>query len=175
MIREHTGRSPFFNMLLRQCVPMMTVLVAVFFMAMPVTLPSTAFVVPGLTLMVCFHWCVYRPDIFTAFHGFVAGFMHDLLLGTSLVVSSFYICVVMGVVASQRKFYQLAPFWVVWLSFLILAFIGVVVQWGLESLLIGQMMPSRVLLFSWAATIGVYPIVGWMLVHLGRMIPLEED
>lgn len=147
----------------RHCVPVGTALALLLLNLVPTRIPGFAGVTPGLVLMAAFYWSIYRPDLFTPVSAFLVGVVYDVLAGTPVGVTPFVLLAVQGATASQRRFFLGNTFFVAWWGFGLVALGAMALQWVLVSAVLGRVVETRAVVFSYLLTLSVYPVVSWTL------------
>lgn len=147
----------------RQLLPLGTTLTLLLVNVIPTRVPGFAGVAPVLVMMGVYYWTIYRPDLLSPLTAFLVGLAHDILSGTPLGVTAAVLLMVQGVTESQRRFFLGSGFAASWWGFGLVSLVAVSLQWVLVSAVFGQVLESRVVLFSYLMTLSLYPVVSWVL------------
>lgn len=147
----------------RQLLPLGTTLMLLLINVIPTRVPGFAGVAPVLVMMGVYYWTIYRPDLLSPLTAFLVGLAHDILSGTPLGVTAAVLLMVQGVTESQRRFFLGSGFAASWWGFGLVSLVAVSLQWVLVSAVFGQVLESRVVLFSYLMTLSLYPAVSWVL------------
>ncbi len=125
--------------------------------------PEVAPVMPFLALAAVFYWTVFRPDLLPAWAIFALGLFQDLITGIPLGAGVLALLVVYLTVTAQRRFFSAASFFMLWVSFILIAAIATLAMWLAASALLGQIVDPAPALLQLLATIAVYPCLAWLL------------
>jgi rod shape-determining protein MreD len=147
----------------RHMVPISVTLFLLLLTAIPTHLPGFAGVAPVLPLMGVYYWAIYRPDLLPAWAAFLVGVLYDILAGTPLGVHALVLLLVQGVAAGQRRFFLGKSFMVAWWAFGLLAAGSAGLSWILVAILSGQILDPRPVLFQYVLTLGLFPLLTWVL------------
>lgn len=134
----------------------------VLFMAVPQRSPTVAPVMPALTMAAVYYWTVFRPDLMPLGAIFLIGLFEDLLLAAPLGLGTMTLLLVYLIVASQRRFFAVASFVMLWLAFSLIAAVVLLANWLLASLLLDGFMPIGPVILKYFTTIAVYPCLAWL-------------
>lgn len=142
--------------------PVATTVVAMLLSLQPVQIPGYAALAPDLTLMVAYHWMVYRPDLLPSLALFVTGATHDLLTGAPPGVSSLLLLLARVIVLSHREHFVGRSFRFVWAGFAILTCGAMLFLWSLNSMLAAESLDLRDTVFRAVLTILLFPIASFL-------------
>lgn len=151
------------DMLTRSTTPVLITVFLVILAQVPLHIPGFSEVAPILPLMAVYHWTIYRPDLLPVVAIFFTGLLHDALSGMPFGVNAVVLVLVHIVVLSQRTFFQGRSFLIVWLGFALVASGAVILTWLLNSLFFVSMMPLQAAFVQYAVTVGVFPILAWLM------------
>ncbi|MEZ5667133.1 MAG: rod shape-determining protein MreD [Alphaproteobacteria bacterium] len=152
----------------RQSVPVALTLLLVLISALPPVLPVFREAAPAWVLIAVFHWSVQRPELMPVQAAFVIGLLQDLLLGLPPGSSALIYVVLRGVAGRIAQLTAGRGFVNLWIMFA-----GAAAGAGLLRYLIMTVWLERVLdpvpaLFELLLTVGVFPLVSWLLTRLQR-------
>lgn len=147
---------------LGQVLPAGSTLLLILLNIMPTRLPGFAPVAPLLPLISVYYWAVYRPDLLPAPVAFGLGLFNDIISGTPIGVSSLVYLLLLGMTSSQRRIFSGRSFLVAWWGFMLMGTAGMALQWGLVSMVFGQALEPRSVLFELLMTLSFYPLVSWL-------------
>jgi len=147
----------------RELLPLITTLGLLLLSLTPTHVPGWAGVAPVLTMMAVYYWAIYRPDLLSPLVAFAIGVLQDVLAGTPLGVNALVLLLIQGATASQRRFFLGNTFAVAWWGFALVAFAAVVLAWLLASVVYGQLLQVRAVMFQYLLTLSLYPVVSWGL------------
>lgn len=125
--------------------------------------PEVAPVVPSLALAAVFYWTVFRPDLMPPWAIFLIGLFQDLITGIPLGAGVLALLIVYLTVTVQRRFFSSASFFMLWISFILIAAIATLPMWLAACFLLGQIVDPAPVLLQYLATIAVYPCLAWLL------------
>lgn len=157
----------------RHMIPFGVTLFLLLLTAVPTHMPGLAGIAPMLPLMGVYYWSIYRPDLLPAWVAFVIGLLCDIMGGLPLGVNALVLLVVHGLSAGQRRFFLGKSFTVAWWAFSLLAAGVAGATWILVALLTGQTLDASPLIFEYILTIGLFPLLTWMLAQT-QMAFLKE-
>lgn len=147
----------------RQLLPLGSTVTLLLINLIPSRIPGFAGVAPELTLMGVYYWSIYRPDLMSPLAAFALGLLHDILSGTPLGVNAAVFVLVQGTTASQRRFFLGNAFVAAWWGFGLVAMAAIALSWLLTSLVYGQIIQPRAVVFEYLMTLSLYPVVSWLL------------
>ena len=147
---------------IRQILPAASTLLLILLDVMPTRLPGFAPVAPLLPLISVYYWAVYRPELLPPPVAFGLGLLNDVICGTPLGVSPVVYLMLLGMTSSQRRIFSGRSFLVAWWGFILLGTAGMALQWLLVSMVFGQFLEFRTVLFELLMTLSFYPLVSWL-------------
>lgn len=156
--------------LARRLTPFALTILLVLVNAVPLHLAGGARVAPVLPLIAVYHWAVYKPELMPAIAVFAVGVLHDVLGGGFLGVHAAVLLAAYGVVSAQARFFVGKTFAVVWLGFVLVAAGAALFSWILVSVLHLALIDPRALLYQYVLTIGIFPLVAWLLLRWQRAV-----
>ena len=160
------------DLLARRMSPVLLTLVLVIVNMLPLPLPEFARVLPVLPLMAVYHWSIYAPELMPTSAVFAIGVLFDALSGAPLGVNAVVFLTVYGIVSSQRRFLFGKSFLIVWLGFAVVAAAAGGLGWTLASLYYLSPLALEAFAIQGAITIGMFPLLGWLLSRWQRaMLP----
>jgi len=156
--------------IVRSTTPFFLTLVLVVFGQVPLHIPGFAEVAPILPLMAVYHWTIYRSDLLPASAVFFAGLLQDALSGMPFGVNAAVFVSVHMAVMSQNIFFQGKSFLIIWLGFSMVAFGAVAMIWALNFIVFAAMTPIQAAMVQYLVTVGVFPVLAWLLVRWQRSV-----
>lgn len=156
---------------LRGLLPLATAIVALMADVMPLPRPGPEGLNTFATLCVVYFWSLYRPDLLTSAKTFLVGLVYDALTGLPLGLTSLALLLVRHLMVVQQRYFLARSFPVIWCCFVLLAPAVELIRWLLVSLWWGHLFAWRPPLFEMLLTIGLYPLVSWLLGRLHSQIP----
>ena len=124
--------------------------------------PEVAPVVPSLAMTAVFYWSVFRPDLLPPWAIFLLGLFQDLITGIPVGAGVLALLIVYFSVAAQRRFFSSASFFMLWVSFILIAAVASLPMWLAASFLLGRFVDPAPVLLQYLATIAVYPCLAWL-------------
>jgi rod shape-determining protein MreD len=140
----------------------------------PLHVPGFGVVVPWLPLMAVYHWAIYRPELLPAYAVFIIGVLEDILSGLPIGVNAVIFLLIYGGVLSQRRFFVGKSFNILWLCFALVASGASAANWLLVSLWNATMLMPHTLFFQFLTTVGLYPVLAWILMRWQHTFLREE-
>lgn len=125
--------------------------------------PEVAPVMPSLALAAVFYWSVFRPDLLPPWAIFLLGLFQDLITGIPVGAGVLSLLIVYLSVAAQRRFFSSASFFMLWISFILIAALATLPLWLASSFMLGQLIDPAPVLLQYLTTIAVYPCLAWLL------------
>ncbi len=150
--------------------PVALTLVLVILSQIPVRLTDSTPVVPALAMIAVYYWTIHRPDLMPVWAVFLIGLFQDLLGGGPMAIGILTLLAVQAMVASQRRFFASASFFVIWLVFLLFAAGAQALLWLLASAYAGLALEPGPVAFQYLLTIAVYPCLAWIFAQAQRVI-----
>ncbi len=143
--------------------------------AAPLGLPGQAQLQPAAALACVFFWSLFRPGSMAPSVVFLLGLLCDLLSLSPPGVSVLMLLVTHGLALGWRRVLTEPGSPVVWLAFILVAAGVTLLQWLAMSLLILQALPGDAVLFQFALTVGLYPMLAALFTgaHRGLADPDE--
>ncbi|WP_207481598.1 rod shape-determining protein MreD [Arenibaculum pallidiluteum] len=157
----------------RNVAPLSTVLVLMLVGMVPLHLPGWGPVAPQLVLMALFYWAIHRPDLVRPSLAFLIGLLQDLLTGMPLGVNPLVYVLVYLVVLSQRRFFLIGSFGMLWLGFALIAAGASAVYWIAVCVLNMSLVQAGPAAAQAILTIALFPIFSWIFMRLHRAFLLE--
>ena len=143
--------------------PVATMIVAALITIIPVRIPGYAALTPAFTLMVAYHWTIYRPDLLPAYALFAIGIGEDLLTGSLVGVGALTLLVIRAVVLQFRRHFIGRSFPFVWAGFTLVGGGAMLALWALHCLLQFSLLNPRNAIFRMVLTIAVFPVASFLL------------
>ncbi len=128
---------------------------------------------PSLPLIAVFFWTLYRPDLMPAVAVFVIGLLWDVFAGLPIGIGASVLVVVHLVVTLQRPLFSGKSFPVLWLRFAVLAAAALILCWLMTCLYYFTVIPPDRILFQIVTTVGVFPILCWLLLRCQGLLPAQ--
>jgi rod shape-determining protein MreD len=150
--------------------PALTTVVAMVLSLQPVQIPGYAALTPAFTLMVAYHWMVYRPDLLPFLALFVIGATQDLLTGAPPGVTSLLLVLARVIVLSHRDHFVDRSFRFVWTGFAMLTCGAMLLLWSLNSMLAAELLELRDTVFRAVLTILLFPVASFLLSRTQRAV-----
>ena len=151
------------DVLSRQLTPFILTMFLVLLSAVPFQVPGLARVMPLFSLIVIFHWGIYRAELLPAYAVFIVGFFQDALSGVPMGVHTIVYVMTYGVVLAQQRFFARKPFYVVWLGFGLVSAGATLLIWGFVSMMKGGVIDPRAVASQYVLGVGFYPIIAYLL------------
>lgn len=150
--------------------PFATMIVAALITIIPVRIPGYAALTPAFTLMVAYHWTIYRPDLLPPAVLFGVGLAEDLLTGGPVGVTPLLLLVARAGVLNYRRYFVNRGFTFVWAGFTILAVIGMFGLWAVHCALDLTILDFRSTLFRTVLTIASFPAASFLVGRAQRAL-----
>jgi len=125
---------------------------------------------PLLTLIACYYWTIYRPNLMPSIALFFLGVLQDLLTGGPLGLMALVLLLVHWVVDAQRRVFLGKSFVVGWWGFGLIALGAEGVIWMLASIYYDQLLVVRPFAFQFMLTVAIYPCFAWLFSLVQRAI-----
>jgi rod shape-determining protein MreD len=143
--------------------PVATTAVAAILSIEPIHIAGYADLAPDFTLMVVYHWTIYRPDLLPALAIFLIGVIYDLLTGGPPGASALLLLLARAVVLRHRRWFLHRTFLSVWAGFILLTVAAMLGLWILHSLLEAEMSEFQTAIFRGMLTMSLFPVVSFLL------------
>jgi len=150
--------------------PMATALAATVISIQPIHVRGYAALTPAFTLMVVYHWTIYRPDLLPPLALFLVGVTQDLLAGAPLGMSALLLLLARAMVRRHRSHFVNQSFPFVWAGFTLLTGSAMLLLWFVHSLLDGALLDFRSTVFRAVATISLFPLASFLLGRTQRAL-----
>lgn len=148
--------------LARRLVPVGLSLLLVLLAAVPLTAPGFLRAEPMISVLCVYYWAVHRPDMMGYFGGFTLGLLEDILMGTPMGVGPLVLLAVQWVIVTQYRFFVGKPFMVTWWVLGLVALGALLVKALAVAMLSGHLAAPSALAASYAMTMLLYPVLGWL-------------
>ena len=125
---------------------------------------------PLLTLIACYYWTIYRPNLMPSIALFILGLLQDLVTGGPLGLMALVLLLVHWVVDAQRRVFLGKSFVVGWWGFGLIALGAEAVIWLLASIYYDQLLVVRPFAFQFMLTVAIYPCFAWLFSLVQRAI-----
>ena len=139
-------------------------------MLVPLRAPEVAPLTPALGLTAVYYWAVFRPDLLPSWLAFLLGLLQDLLTGAPLGVGVLSLVSMHVFVTAQRRVFVNPSFAMLWVFFGLFAAASLLLAWLAGSLLLGQLLDSRLLVLHYALTVGAYPCLAWLFGKVQQLL-----
>jgi rod shape-determining protein MreD len=143
--------------------PVATMVLATILSMQPIHLRGYAALTPAFTLMVAYHWTIYRPDLLPPTALFVIGTTQDLLCGGLPGVTALLLLLVRAVMLKFHHHFLNRPFTFVWAGFALLTGGTMLVLWTVHSLLAAELLDVRGTVFRGLLTVSIFPLASFLL------------
>jgi len=134
--------------------------------AAPLGLPHFGMVGPAMALMAVFYWSIFRADLMTMLGAFGIGLVVDLLSGGPVGLNAVLLLLTHALAVSQRRVFLGSSFLVNWWGFGMVALGAAIIGWAVACLLNWHLHDPRPLLAQLGLSLGLYPLVYWLLSRL---------
>jgi rod shape-determining protein MreD len=161
--------------LARNVAPFGTTLVLLIASIVPLHVPVLNLMVPSVSLISVYYWCLYRPDLLPAPAAFAIGLLEDVLTGAPVGVGAMVLVLVHALVGSQRRFFAGKSFAVIWLGFTAVAAGGFLLAWLLVSAFYGVFVDITAVAVQAAVTIGFLPLIWRLLLRVHLTLLRQAD
>jgi rod shape-determining protein MreD len=156
------------DVLARQLTPFGLTLTLAIVALLPIPVPGVSAVTPLLTVMAVYHWSVARPELLPAHAVFLIGLAQDMLSASPVGLNAMVLLAVYGIVVWQHRFLTGKSFGIVWLGYAVVSAGATLLAWLLAALYFGEAMPVVALAIQYLVSLGLYPLLGWALLHWQR-------
>jgi len=147
------------DMWARMSLPVASLVLLSFLVAIPVGLPGFSNIRPELAVIGAFYWAIFRDDLVPVLALFLVGLFQDALTGAPIGLTSLMLLAAYGLAQSQRKAFLGRPFYILWTGFIMtmvpLGLAAWIVSCGLERAL----HPLQPVLGQVALTAALFPVV----------------
>jgi rod shape-determining protein MreD len=152
----------------RRCFPAACTVLLLLLAAAPLGLPGQAQLQPAAALACVFFWSLFRPGSMPPSVVFLLGVLCDLLSLSPPGVSMLILLMAHGLAVRWRRVLTEPGSPVVWLAFIVVAAGAALLQWLAMSLLVFRALPGDAMLFQFALTVGLYPILAALFTQAHR-------
>jgi rod shape-determining protein MreD len=143
-----------------------------------IVLASVPVGAPGLVMAVClptvFFWTIFRPSAMPPLAVFCIGLTQDLLTLAPLGSGVLVLLLAHGVIVRFRGLLVRQSFWLVWLVYAAVAVGGAAMAWALTGLLSWQLPPTTPAMHQLGISVGLYPMLAWVLTRAHRAMQNAE-
>jgi rod shape-determining protein MreD len=133
---------------------------------------------PGLVMAVClpsvFFWTIFRPSAMPPPAVFCIGLTQDLLTLAPLGSGVLVLLLTHGIIVRFRGLLVRQSFWLVWLVYAGVAVGGAAMVWALTGLLNWQLPPTTPAMHQLGISLGLYPMLAWVLTRAHRAMQNAE-
>jgi rod shape-determining protein MreD len=143
--------------------PIATTVLAALLSVEPLHLVGYAALTPAFTLMVTYHWTIYRPDLLPVLALFLIGTIQDLLSGGLPGVIAVTLLLARAIVLPHRHYFVDRRFPFIWAGFTLLTGGAMLFLWALHSMLAAELLDLRGPGLRAVLTIAVFPIASFLL------------
>lgn len=157
-----------FENISKSAVPFLLTLVLLVICVLPTGLPHAGAVMPMLPLIAVYFWAAFRPELVPMPVSFVIGLLYDGMTGMPFGLSAAVFVAVHWLVTGHRRFIIGKSFGVVWLGFVIVAFLASILYWILASVFYLSWYTFQPVLFQLMITIAIYPLLAWFFGRIHR-------
>ncbi len=159
-----------FDEAVRQTIPFAITMTLLLATTLPSPVPFLDDIGPAWVLIAIFHWSVRRPDHMPLTAVFVLGILQDLLLGYPVGPSALVYVLIRANAAHLAEWAGGRGMARMWWMFCVTAVIACTVHWLLVVILMMQWIPPVPALLQLMMTVAIYPVVGWVLSQLQRVL-----
>ncbi|MFH5926212.1 rod shape-determining protein MreD [Roseomonas xinghualingensis] len=157
--------------LARAAVPSVTTALGMILAAAPVGLPS---LLPAVGLAGVFFWSLFRPGSMPALAAFGLGLLQDLLGFAPIGIGVLTLLLTHAAALRVRRTLTKQSFLLVWLAYCGFALLAVGAGYLLQALLAWQVPPSLPAIAQLGLTIGLYPLLAWLMTRAHRAMQRAE-
>jgi len=150
--------------------PIATTLLGAVISVQPIPIPGYAELAPIFTLMVVYHWAIYRPDLLPPLSLLLIGVTQDLVVGAPPGTTALVLLLARASVLRHRRSFVNRSFPFVWIGFAMLTGGAVLFIWLLNCLLEGTLLDFRITFFRAALTIFLFPLASFLLGRTQRAL-----
>jgi rod shape-determining protein MreD len=143
--------------------PIATTVLAALLSVEPLHLVGYAALTPAFTLMVTYHWTIYRPDLLPVLALFLIGTIQDLLSGGLPGVTAVTLLLARAIVLPHRHYFVDRRFPFIWAGFTLLTGGAMLFSWTLHSLFAAELLELRGPVLRAVLTVSVFPIASFLL------------
>ena len=159
--------------LLRALTPTALGLVGVLLLALPLRLFEGTIPTPLIPLMVIFFWSLYSADYMPSVSTFAIGLLQDILLGGALGVWTTAYLLTQYMILTQRSYFLGREQHVVWMGFLVAAFVAGLIVWLGASVYARAFMPLGPMVWQVLVTFAFYPVLAVAFSSLHERVIVE--
>jgi len=152
----------------RNVTPLATATVLMLAGMVPIQLPGWGPVAPQFVLMALYYWAIHRPDLLRPSLAFLLGLLQDLLSGMPLGVNPLVYVLVYLVVLSQRRFFLIGSFGMLWLGFALVAAGAAFVYWAAICVLNMSLVQAGPAAAQTVLTVALFPLFSWIFMRVHR-------
>jgi len=149
----------------RNVTPFVISVLLVVLNVLPIPAPGINTITPIFALMSLYHWAIYRPNLMPFSAVFAIGLFQDLLGGAPVGLFTLVFLTIYGVAVTQRRFIAGKSFLIYWFGFVMLALAAAVESWVLGSAWYFAVLDLRPVVFQFLVSVGIFPILAWMLLQ----------
>jgi rod shape-determining protein MreD len=138
------------------------------------SLPGIAETRPFFFLMAVYYWSIFRPTLMPPSIVFISGIMLDIISGIPVGVSSFILLTVGWVISTQRTYLMSQSYLVIWFGFFLTCIPTYIFNWGVISLIRGEIIPVMPSVASAVLSIFIFPVITIFLVMSHKLLPVDS-
>lgn len=130
---------------------------------------------PNLFILMYYHWILYRPDLITLPHILILSLVRDGLFDHLIGVSAIHFFILYFALFSQRHFLLNHSFPIVYVGFLVFAFIDILISWLLSSYENQAWVPIQSFVFGFIPVSFLYPLTNVFSLAIQRRLNRYYD
>lgn len=150
--------------------PLVSLIVAGLLPLLPLPVPGALALSPAVSLMVVYHWTIYRPELLPAPALFALGMIADLLSGALPGVTALVLLLCREAVLRHRRHFAGRSFLFVWSGFGVTAGAALAFAWGVNALFDLALIEVRDTLFRAVLTVALFPAASFALGRAQRAL-----
>jgi rod shape-determining protein MreD len=147
----------------RGFLPVITAILLGIIAVLPIGIPQWGALAPPLMLIGVFYWSLVRPDLMPPTAAFALGLLQDFLSGAPIGSGALIMVVTQWTMRGQQRFLANRPFLLLWGSFIPVAFVAAMLEWGVYALLNLHAVPIMGALVRLMLGFALFPVVAWLV------------
>lgn len=161
----------------RSSVPAITALVLVVASMVPAGFGSEPGLTPFFALAAVYFWSIQRPDLMPAWLALTLGLFEDLATAQPLAASGLTLLLVQVITAANRRFFIGRPFAASLYGFALAGGIACPLRFAIADIASNSPdhAPLLPVLVQYALTLGLYPVLAWVLSQCQRLTGALEE
>lgn len=134
----------------------------------PVRIPQFMTVTPLLVLTSVYYWTIHRPDLLRPLAVFAIGLLQDVLSGAPLGLNALVLLSVHGLVVSQRRFFLVSTFALMWFGFALVTVGAAVLEWVIFTAYNATLMRVDAVFAQVLLTLALFPVLAAVFIRIHR-------